>query len=342
MKKVKRVNKIVKAKISALLLLFIVIVVTTVLFMYSDLSNTINTTFDNSISNSKDERFNSIEIFLNEISSKANGTVVTVTDEIQNSILLHYSDNLEALKNQLNQKDYSVLASIIDPCIRNKFLNGIKTNGNTIFVANIEGIISDYSYSDSQYAIDEKNTFRTWEQYINSSKNPDLALTAYENIVKNHESSLVIWESSTSKAHTKYSYIDMDTLREIYKEYGLEELKNYEILVPKYITETGDIFGTLDIMQGIKQKNYKFIVIQRYNIYDQLMNSYKSYLNIDETEVLTTNYIVIISRMYIMGILLVIGLISIIVAMSMMFNHLYYCGKEDFIIEENYFNNNSI
>ena len=329
-----KINKTIKTKITAFLLLLIVIIVTAVLISYSTISDTVHSTLSESILDIRSERFNSIEVFLSQISSDANDTVTDIADNVQDTVVEYYKNNLDILQSQLLSKDYAELSSVIEPCIKNKFFNDIKTNDNTVFVANVHGILCDRSYSDSKYATDESTTFRTWTEYINSSTNPKLALNAYENIVNKQESEFIVWESASSNAKEKYSHIDIDTLRDIYMKYGLEELKNYEILVPKYITEDGDIFGSKDIVQGIKQTTFKFIVIQRYNIYEQLIHEYKAYLAIDEAEELNINTVNIMEKLYLAGVLLVVGLVIVVIAMSTMFNHLYYCGKEDFIIED--------
>ena len=61
------------------------------------------------------------------------------------------------------------------------------------------------------------------------------------------------------------------------------------MLVPTYITNNGDIFGQNDTDQGIRYDNYKLIVIQRINLYEQIKHNYPNLItnnymkNVDKT-----------------------------------------------------------
>ena len=71
-----------------------------------------------------------------------------------------------------------------------------------------------------------------------------------------------------------YSKITSDNIAEYYNKYGADIFKDVDMLVPTYITNNGDIFGQNDTDQGIRYDNYKLIVIQRINLYEQIKHNY--------------------------------------------------------------------
>lgn len=77
------------------------------------------------------------------------------------------------------------------------------------------------------------------------------------------------------KQHLLTEKSTLNDLYILYQQYGIDAFKNIQFLAPAYITPTGDIFGTKDIsIYGKKNDNYKIIVVQTFNLYQQLMNRY--------------------------------------------------------------------
>ena len=83
-------------------------------------------------------------------------------------------------------------------------------------------------------------------------------------------------------------------------------------MVPVYITDTGDIFGQSDIVQGIHQDTHKFIIIQTFNLYDQIMSTKSDFGDDDYLGRLNSRYDRILNSLYILGIV-VCALIALII-----------------------------
>ena len=101
-------------------------------------------------------------------------------------------------------------------------------------------------------------------------------------------------------ATTGYGYNDLgrDTLEKIY----------------------ADIFNTEDFQSGIRIKNYKFIIVQEINIYDQIKKNYPELFNnsIIEEEIDSNNKT--INIVYIIGFVLVISYLLTIFLLMTVFN----------------------
>ena len=65
--------------------------------------------------------------------------------------------------------------------------------------------------------------------------------------------------------------LDIDDIKTMYLKYGMDALKSYNIIVPSYLTDHGDIFGEPDINpDGTHNNNHKITIIQEFNLYDSI------------------------------------------------------------------------
>ena len=106
-------------------------------------------------------------------------------------------------------------------------------------------------------------------------------------------------------------------------------LKNYQIWIPVYITDTGDIFGQSDVVKGVKQPTHKIIVVQEFNLYDQLKKAsprlFNSAYKDDGILDIKMNYHYITIFLYIIGI---IYAVEVIVALF------YFTDKYNSIVDK--------
>lgn len=269
-----------------------------------------------------------ITILMDKLTSEANNNVNRVAVKIEDMISnkYPYSNMLNSnLKESLDNDDYTELCKLISPCIKNNYLNDIKTDSNTIFVATNKGIICDYSYIDCPFKKDRKNKkqhYRTWQSYIDNSCNKELAENSVNALINKDTSGIIAYQYKESNdTSNQYSEIDNDKLFDIYKKYGIEGLKGYEILVPTYITENGDIFGKEDIINGVRQDTYKLIIVQRVNVYDQIMANYKSIFEArSESNIIKIESDKVITSMYIIGLVITVIFILYIIQICNTFN----------------------
>ena len=234
----------------------------------------------------RDTEWRYIETVIKENYSKAEMQSDQIKQDIDRNIMLSYTDN-SLLKYDLdNPRPDSVLYGIFKDAIKGKYLNGIQTDNNDVFIATHNGIVADLSLNCSV----SPGTSREWEAELTRHYNSYLGSKAIHAII-DQSSIPIFWEytKSDNPAHNKVVAMTLDDLRAIYFKEGLEGLKSYEFLKPSYIRQQEDILGTADITAlGVRQNNYKIIVVSGFNLYDIMNKDHKGNLAIlrgDATQV---------------------------------------------------------
>ena len=242
--------------------------------------------------NSFDRIYSEMQIFR----TQANEQVKEIAKTIEKELL--ESGNLDQFQIDMDNGTINKeMYNIIKDNIKDKSLNNINNFRNGVLVMTYKGIYEDFNYDRAS------NKIRTWEHELESSYNKFLEKDAFSKIL-NHSNDLIIIEHNNriSKEHMLLSEASYEGLKNIYFNEGLEGLINYQIIVPAYITETGDIFGQDDIKQGIKNDNHKIIIAQEFNLYDQILKNDPDIFNIEENMntinhdgIMTKNFIYITS-----------------------------------------------
>lgn len=202
----------------------------------------------------------------------------SVTKVAQNIIDDLYKEDLDSMKADLDKDGYSEkMYNILINNTETVCLNNLDNRRNGIIIATQKGILEDYYILRGDR--DETDVkFYTFDQYYKNAYNKNLTETAVESIRTHSTNGLLVMESfrlsGTPKNHDLIPVANYDTLRKVYLEEGLDGFKNYQFQSVEYITDTGDIFGQKDIVSGHPQDNYKIIIIQEFNVYDQLMAYY--------------------------------------------------------------------
>lgn len=223
-----------------------------------------------------------IEGTIRESSLAAQSSSLYVSNKIVENIRHEYPDLIQ-LKNDLDNNLYyeTKLPRIIMDNIKNKYFYNIHNEDNDIFVMTYNGIVVDPNVSN----IDR--VYRSFDEEIKTHFNYELANEAFEKILKHRNYSIIYYEPKGPENIQDHEIIVSPTYDALYKVFmkeGIDGLKGYTILVPTYITEDGDIFGTPDInIYGKQVKNHKMIVVQRFNIYDVLMNIHEKDLSLNES-----------------------------------------------------------
>ena len=182
---------------------------------------------------------------------------------LQNIILNEYSDN-SLLENDIkNPTDNSKLSKIFDKELHNK----------NIIVGSMDKILWNRTYGE--YSMDLKDDY-TLEDVIYKTYNKELSKEAIDTILKlnSQKNDFIIWKSGKSNIEISNNNID-ELLNELQKyNYDINELKGYDILIPVYITEDGDILGVKDVdMIGRYNDNCKMVLVQKLNLYDILSHN---------------------------------------------------------------------
>jgi len=146
-------------------------------------------------------------------------------------------------------------------------VDGLDAQTNNIFICNSDGILADYS---EVYAA-PKNTKRTWDYELKSQQNKGMYKHTIELLLTQDSTDFLVEEKvSNVKGHELITTMDQDKLFEIFTNEGLDGIKDYTFLVPVYIMKNNDVFGVADIIDGQRIDNNKFVIVQRYSLYDYI------------------------------------------------------------------------
>lgn len=171
--------------------------------------------------------------------------------------------------------------------------SGVDQNRNNIFVMVNGNIIATYNHDDSKFHNSiYLGAFETSaeEMVQNTFYNTELSIHAI-NMIENQYKGLIIWQQDAPSLDIpKYSRVTLDTLHEILLEYGLEGLESFEILIPEYITEYGNMFGDTDVPGANTDRDNKLILVQKLNIVDYINYHYPEFSVLYDSDQLIDEY----------------------------------------------------
>lgn len=153
----------------------------------------------------------------------------------------------------------------------------ISSRAESVFICDKMGIISDNGF------VEKSVINRTWSDEISHKANRELTNNAVYMLI-NQNKDTIFWPSDKNVS----LYADSDfvakepnnyILRQLIGNNNIYSLKNYNILIPSYITDTGDIFGVPDVdAHGLPNDNNKIIVVREINMFD-IVSPYIDSLN---------------------------------------------------------------
>lgn len=199
-----------------------------------------------------------------------------IKNEIQVNLLSSYGST-DSLKYDLdNPSPDSKAFKIFTQAVTDKYLNGIKNDNNDPFVASRMAILSDLSLNSATGS----PHMRTWEEELTAHANVGLGEQAVE-AIRTQGNRQIFWEflPSQDANHKQIAHMDLSELKQVFLAEGVEGLQTYEFLAPAYIQQHSDILGKSDVSNtGVRQTNYKLIVLSGFNIYDILTTYHKAEL----------------------------------------------------------------
>lgn len=290
------------------------------ILLYSAVLSSVKNAKQSAMDQAKDTKFDLIwtQLQLSLEQSYANAEIVA--EHIERDIKTEF--DLTDLKDALDTNDadaYQRLSKLVAKNIERISLNDIDNHRNSVIVMTGDGIILEDYTIDLSTKIPAGDNFN---KYLDTSYNKELFLDALRKL-KIHSEYIIAIENIDyikNDDHIKVSDVNRDTLKQVYDAEGLAGLQNYEFMTPVYITDTGDIFGTKDIIGGIPQENHKFIVIQTFNLYDQIIRNDHEYADNDYECAITERYDDVLVMLYIFGIILVVAIAACILYMMALYN----------------------
>jgi len=274
--------------------------------------------------------WNFIEAVIYEDYLAAGNQAKVVAEDIMSKLKLAYPD-MQIMKYEFEHPqeiDDPEYLRIIKQSIQGVYFQRIDNDENDLFVCNRKGIIMDLSTSTASSQSD-------WGSIYSRSVNPSLSKNAVA-LLFNHSTNMVYWEHhmyhiTDEKLPRLPSSPSIDALREVYMQYGVGGLKHVQFLAPAYITDTGDIFGVEDIsVRGTVTNNHKIVVIQTFNLYEQLMSRHYGELekfDVFRTKLINENKVSLIEHAFI--VIIAVILIVILTYFMMIFNNVVFHGTEN-------------
>lgn len=324
---------IFKTKLNKYITVLILILISFILIL-SMCSNTISDVKSAKEEQIIDDRKRDFEVvwgILELFQSQANKQTETVAKNIEQQIYKNF--DLDELKQKLDNEDPNYtekLYKLISDSVQNIHLNGIENNRNAMIVLGgydtiIEDLLVDPNSRQNGVELSNPSSNSIYK-YRNTTYNKEMFDTALRKIRNHTDSSLIAIEPynyiSSDKTHKKIKEATYETLENVYVDEGIFGLRNYQFLVPVYITDTGDIFGQSDTVHGIKVDNHKFIIIQTFNLYDQLLSFKPDFGDNDYLHRLTVRYDTILNSLNILGIVTCILIVFIILYFLSIYNAL--------------------
>lgn len=259
------------------------------------------------------------------------------TSDVAKAIELQIKNyfDLSELKEGLDNDDEvytDAVYNIIRSNIENVHLNNIKNNRNSMIV--LEGydtIIEDF-FVDPQ-SREKDIEFREEPihllQYRDSTYNKELFDVSTRKI-RNHTTGIIAFEpyNYLDDNHTKITNLSYESFESIYVEEGIQGLRNYQFIVPVYITDTGDIFGQQDVVNGIRQETHKFTVLMTFNLYDQITAQQQDAGDNDQIGRIINRYSMILNSLYILGLIVCMIIVLIILYSVYIYNNIIDLNKD--------------
>lgn len=177
---------------------------------------------------------------------------------------------------------------------KNYYFTHVNNRNNDIFICNKNGIVADYSKeAESVY------TFIPWgaDTDIRSST-PSIKGEVLDKLLDPNDVNTIIFKDGNEKIYS------MDDLKEVYINDGIEEFKNYNVLVPVYISSD---LKSSSANYGTAMNDYSAIIVQEFNIYDQIMSMQPDLGKYSSTGFNENEMDEIISVLYMLGFCLLIG-----------------------------------
>lgn len=315
------------------ILIFIAVIFCSSVLLYTNIVSNVKKNVEITTNEFKENQFKSIWLYLEILQAQSEQNVIRVSSDIENDILSLSDEELEDIEIDMSNNVYNkTLHNIFMKNIQNESLNQINNHRNGIVIMSTKGFIEDYNYRRSQNK-NEDSVFRTWQDSLNSSYNKALDKNAFDKLL-NRTSGIIALESYdlvNNDNHIMIKELNYDSLLNVFMNEGIEGLRNYQIFVPYYITDLGDIFGKNDIIQGIKEDNNKIIVAQEFNLYDQLVINETNIFNNEEIKDLNGRYVNLLNTLYIFGIGLVAGMFALVIYLCNFYNNIVIAEetKED-------------
>lgn len=172
-------------------------------------------------------------------------------------------------------------------------LHGMDANRNNIFVVVNGYLIASYTKDDTylKSPITTGAGIKLEDIIRERFYNKELGVDAIHKLKTQYKGMIICQPRRPRSAnYTMPTEINEEALDQIVLHGTKDELSSFEILIPKYITENGNIFGEYDVAGDSKDVNNKIIIVQKLNMVDWIDSFHPDFFNTDKTDSIEYNY----------------------------------------------------
>lgn len=314
-------SRFIKIRLCIIGMLVILFASASVIIIYTNSVNETKVAQENTVNSFKEEQFEHIwSVLTNHILVDAKSNIAGPADTIESQI---QSMDLTDLKPQLDTGVYpECLLSVFKNNLKKVQLNGIDNGRNSAIAISNDFVLVNYGYH--MYPTDASSG--KFSDIVSKGYNTSLGTTALDKLYKQDESNICVeMTSSLVKNHHMISDTTKEDFKTVYMNEGIEGLRNYQFLVPIYITETGDVFGQDDIVDGNRiDYNHKFVIIQEFNLYDQLLKGYPECFDDSNLSAIEQYNQSVIQSLYSLGLIFVTFVVLIMFYCISIYNNFIY------------------
>jgi hypothetical protein len=307
-------------------MIFVILIFSSSVLLFNNIINIAKSNLEDTKTSFRVQQFKLIWGSLDHLHAQAEENSKLISSNIEYELKNLSESKIQKLREDMDKNSINEdLHKILNDNIKNVKFNGINNHRNGIVVMTSEGFIEDFNYRRASTS-KEGALLRDWETGLETSYNKQLDKDAIDKLL-NRSSGIIAMESydlTKNSNHIKIKELTYETLLEVFCEEGIEGLRNYQIFVPSYITDTGDIFGTDDIVHGTKVENHKIIVVQEFNLYDQIMINDGGIFSDEEVDETDARYSDLFNMLYTFGLVLIAAVCALI---------FYFCDVYNRILE---------
>lgn len=258
-----------------------------------------------------------------------------VATNIENDIRSNFDlDELQQLLDNGDPDTKHQLSVIFRNNIDGVYAGDVSNNRNSVIILEgydtiVEDLFVDPESREEGVELKDPSN-PSLSKYKDTTYNKELFLNAMRKI-RTHSDQIIAMEpyNYIDGEHEKLHEITYKKLEKIYLKEGVTGLRNYQFLVPVYITDSGDIFGQKDILNGVRQDNHKFIIIQTFNIYDQIMHNSPNFGDDNYIKRINARFGRILGAIYMMGLAICTLIIFTLVHFFSLYNILLSSVDDD-------------
>ena len=328
-----------RSKLMALTMVFVIVLFSSSVLLFNNIVTIAKSNLEDTKTSFKEQQFKLIWGSLEHLLAQAESNSEMVSSNIEEDLRNLSEEQLQELRKDMDNGILNHdLHEILNDNIEEANFNNISNHRNGIVVMSTKGFMEDYNYRRANPELSQSNALlRDWETSLNSSYNRDLDKDAIDKLL-NRTSGIIALESydlTKNNNHIKIKEFTYDSLLEVFCKEGLNGLRNYQIFVPSYITDTGDIFGTEDIVHGAKVDNHKIIVVQEFNLYDQIIINDNGIFSDEEINDTDDRYSELFRWLYAFGSGLIVAVCILIFYFCSIYNKVLELEEENRKASEN-------